>query len=170
MKKVTTHNSPGRPKYQPRFPRKSEWTFNDFMAANEVDTNMDHKGFGKGPHCTMLTLRKFLAGDLARLGKSVVVRHKGVSADPVSDKGLGRRGYVYSLRAKFKGKVKAVKAKTTRKPKSNAGEVTKAIAAAKEILADTPPAVTIAPEATPTPAPAATVEAPTESPAPVAAA
>lgn len=95
----TKYENPGRPKYIPAFPRTKEWTFTDFMAANMIQTDPSHKDFGKGPHCTMLTLRKFMARDVAKKAKSLIFRQKGVTSEPNSEDGLGRRAYLYSIRA-----------------------------------------------------------------------
>lgn len=104
MKKNAKHDGPGRPRYTPKFPRSKEFTFTQFMEVNDIDIRPEvngkrNKTYGKGPHCTMLTLRKFLARDAARKGRSMLFRVRGVTADPNSDAGLGRRGYLYSVRA-----------------------------------------------------------------------
>lgn len=119
MKKNTSkHNSPGRPKYTPIFPRTKEWTFTDLMEVNGIDTNSDHKNFGKGPDCTMLTLRKFMARDSKKLGRSMIFKVRGVTCEPNSNTGLGRRAYLYSLRANAAVKRAAAAPSTPRKAKS----------------------------------------------------
>lgn len=164
--KATKYDHPGRPMYDPSFPRTKEFTFTDFEIANGVNPKT-----GKGKECTTLTLRKWLKRDKAKVGHSVLVRIKGVTADPMSKKGLGRRAYLYSLRSKVNA---------TRTPKaatpapSDVSEATKSYEATKAaLLSDTSVPVTApapepTPEVTPTPAPeTAPVEAVAET-APVA--
>ena len=102
-----TKNKPaGRPKYEPIFPTAKEWTFSDFMEANDINTESGTEGYGKGPLCSMLTLRKFMtrdmftgSGDTKRANpRSLIVTVKGVTAEPNSENGIGRRGLVYALR------------------------------------------------------------------------
>ena len=213
--KAIQHDHPGRPRYKMDFPKSAEWTFTQLMEANGVDTRQKlsngraNDDFGKGPNCTMLTLRKNMEADmyLHKQGKpliskwrtrvnarSQVVLIDGVTAEPDSASGLGRRALLYRLRsvpAKVHAKpvktVKAPKVKATRKPrtpktdKGGLSEGTKTYEAIKDILATPTPAVTIAPvPATPAPviptAPVETVPAPApeapaaavETPAPVA--
>jgi hypothetical protein len=191
--KQNKHSHPGRPKYMPKFPRSNEWTFTQFMEANDIETNPASKEFGKGPHCTMLTLRKFMKRDMWNVkGKgrnkvvracpnSVIVNVRGVTAEPNSESGLGRRANLYALRAKGvtshvpavkpvkatapkTAKVSTAKVKTpraVRTPKSQTPTADK-LDAIHAILAQpstptpalTVPAVVIAPEA-PAPAPEA---------------
>ena len=149
VKKVLgiTHEHPGRPRYEMKFPRGAEWTFTQLMAANGVETDKSSKRFGKGEKCSMLTLRKnldfFLYAKTAngkvskRKGldpKSVVVIVEGVTAEPDSSTGLGRRATLYRLRHP------AVKVKDT---------TAKMVADAKAILAEPSVAVTIVPEVIP---------------------
>ena len=86
---------PGRPLYVPKFPRKVEWTLKDFCVANEVDPEN-----GKGPRCSKLTLIKWLGRDKARKGRSLVKRLDHTAA-PDSEKGLGRKAFLFSLREKM---------------------------------------------------------------------
>ena len=86
---------PGRPLYVPKFPRKVEWTLKDFCVANEVDPET-----GKGPRCSKLTLIKWLGRDKARKGRSLVKRLDHTAA-PDSEKGLGRKAFLFSLREKL---------------------------------------------------------------------
>lgn len=85
----------GRPLYVPKFPRKEEWTMNDFCRANEVDVET-----GKGPRCSKLTLIKWMARDKARKGRSIVKRLDHTAA-PSSENGLGRKAFLFSLREKL---------------------------------------------------------------------
>jgi hypothetical protein len=162
------HENPGRPKYIPAFPRSKEWTFTDWMEANGINTNPDSKDFGKGPKCTMLTLRKHLERDMYfhKEGKrpiaenrtkanprSTVLILKDVTSEPNSDSGLGRRAYLYSLRATASVK-RATTTKTTDKPSKSQTPTADALDKIKAALLDTPstapvtvPAVTITPEA-----------------------
>jgi hypothetical protein len=198
--KQNKHSHPGRPKYMPKFPRSNEWTFTQFMEANDIETNPASKEFGKGPHCTMLTLRKFMKRDMWNVkGKgrnkvvrarpnSLIVNVRGVTAEPNSESGLGRRANLYALRskgvtshapvAKPASTPKAVKApRKARTPKSTSQTPTAdKLDAIHAILAQpstptpalTVPAVTIAPEV-PAPAPeAAPAPVAVEAPAPVA--
>jgi len=189
------HSHPGRPKYSPKFPRSNEWTFTQFMEANGIETNPASVKFGKGPNCTMLTLRKFMTRDMWNVkGKgrnkvsrirpnSTIVNVRGVTAEPNSESGLGRRANLYALRAKGvtsqvpaakpvakpvkTSTPKTVKVKTPRTPRTPKSQTPMADTLDKihEILAQpiptlTVPALVIAPEA---PAPA-----PETAPAPVA--
>jgi hypothetical protein len=197
--KQSKHDHPGRPKYTPVYPRTKEWTFTDWMEANGIDINPESKTFGKGPNCTMLTLRKNMKRDMFILdGKgrkvrarptSIMIQVSGVTAEPNSESGLGRRATLYALRAKGAGvkhvaatpKVTKTSTKTSTKsqtPTSDALDRIHAALAAPEPApaAVTVPAVTIAPEATPAPAtpvaPAPVAETPAPAtpvaPAPVA--
>ena len=96
-KKVTVVSGAkrGRPQYQPRFPRKVEWTVTDFCVANDVDP-----ATGKGPRCSRLTLVKWLDRDRALKGRSVAVRLDKL-AEPKSENGLGRKAFMFSLREKL---------------------------------------------------------------------
>lgn len=86
---------PGRPLYVPKFPRKKEWTLKDFCLANEVNPDT-----GKGPRCSKLTLIKWLGRDKARKGRSLVKRLDHTAA-PDSEKGLGRKAFLFSVREKM---------------------------------------------------------------------
>jgi hypothetical protein len=207
--KQNKHSHPGRPKYMPKFPRSNEWTFTQFMEANDIETNPASAKLGKGPNCTMLTLRKFMKRDMWNVkGKgrnkvvrarpnSVIVNVRGVTAEPNSESGLGRRANLYALRvnkdsiSKPAPKASAPKAtKATRKPravKATAStsqtptadaldKIHAALAAPEPTPALTVPAVTIAPPVveaapapeTPAPAPAPEAAPVAETPAPAA--
>lgn len=97
--KVT--RGPGRPKYEPRFPKTLNWTMVDWMEANEIETNRASKKFGKGPKCSLLTLNKFKAKDAKHKNRSMIVKLKDVTADPNSKSGLERKQLVYSLRSRI---------------------------------------------------------------------
>lgn len=175
---VAKHDHPGRPRYEMKFPSSAEWTFTDLMRVNGVCTDKGSKNFGKGDKCTMLTLRKNLKHDMfrkdgGRKATSLVVEVKGVTAEPDSESGLGRRATVYRLRAVPAKDHSAEKAPRKVAKISTAPKITTAaetIEAAKAILAEPAAVVTIAPapEVTPAPAivPVATV--PTVDTAPVA--
>lgn len=207
---TATHDHPGRPRYEMKFPTRKEWTFTDLMRTNEVETNPKSKRFGKGPHCTMLTLRKNMEADmyLHKEGKPLISKNRirvnprsqvclidGVTAEPDSESGLGRRALLYCLRINKDSVSKAPRATSTpkatkapRKAKATApvsqtptadalDKIHAALAAPDPAPAVVVPAVTITPEATPAPTPEVTPEAtpataevaPTpEAPAPVA--
>ena len=177
---VVTHDHPGRPRYEMKFPRSAEWTFTQLMAANGVETDKSSKRFGKGDRCSMLTLRKNLKHDMfradgARKATSLVVEVKGVTAEPDSDSGLGRRATLYRLRSV------PAKDHSTDKP---AKKMVKLSDEVKAILAEPVQVVTIVPTPAPEPVaepvadntgtPPATATLPTvevalnETPAPVA--
>src|ERR1035441_5488167 len=116
--RTVKHNHPGRPKYTLRFPTRKEFTFQDILECNGVETNAKSAKFGKGKDCSLLTIRKGLKRDMYRVhpktGKilgvnprSKVVLVKGVTAEPNSS-GLGRRQLVYCLRVN-KDSLKPVK-------------------------------------------------------------
>lgn len=198
------YDNPGRPKYTPKFPRSAEWTFTDFMARNGIETNPKSKRFGKGPNCTMLTLRKFMERDMYfhKPGKALVAKNRtgknpkslmvhitGVTAEPNSKSGMGRRADLFCTRenaGKTRKVRKATVAKVPKAPKApkapaDLSAATKQYEEIKNILAQPSPAVapevpsapvsvpvvTIAPEATPAPAPVQ-AEAPATSTLPVA--
>ncbi len=186
MNKNTQNKGPGRPRYQMKYPTTKEWTFQDLMEVNGVSLKN-----GKGPNCTKLTLTKNMDRDLfirakGRKGKkgkiirpnpnSVAVRLADTFAEPNSKDGLGRKGFLYSLRAKLNGRPAkatkpAVATKATRKtrtPKTaDVSPATKNYEEIKAILASTPTPAPVAP------APAAPVIVPavsvTPAPEPVAA-
>ena len=159
MKKKTktaiVHDHPGRPKYLPKFPRTDEWTFNQFMAINDVDSakylvnGKPNPNFGKGPNCTMLTLRKWLGRDLARKGHSEVCVIKGVTAEPDSTDGLGRRAKLYRLRSVPAKDHSADKAPRKARKVNSTAKADDMVAKAKAILAEPTPAVVIAPAPAP---------------------
>jgi hypothetical protein len=196
-KNIAKHDGPGRPKYTPKFPRSNEWTFTQFMEVNGIETNSDSAKFGKGPNCTMLTLRKFMKRDMNILDKkgkivranprSLVVNVRGVTAEPNSESGLGRRANLYALRSKgvtSHAPAKTVAPKATKAPRKTRtpastsqtptadalDKIHAALAAPDPAPAVTVPAVTITPEVTPAPAPVAETPAPAPeaAPAPVA--
>ena len=159
---ATETRGPGRPAYQPKFPQRQRWTLKDLMAANGVD-----KESGKGDKCTKLTLVKYLdkvcfakiktgpnAGKPDRnapLPNSLVVRLKE-TLPPDSEEGLGRRSFVYCLRAKLDQlkapkapKSDAVKSKGTGKSKKTLLSDYEAQKAA--LLAESPTVVSISPVA-----------------------
>jgi hypothetical protein len=139
MNENTEKKGPGRPKYQPKFPRKLEWTFQDFMETNSVEINPDSARYGKSTlpkgeknRCTKLTLIKYLDADLfireeAKKGKrgeivkanskSLVVR----LTDIFAGNELGRKGFMYCLRDRL----------NERKPVTPPAEAQKAIKRAK---------------------------------------
>ena len=170
---------PGRPQYSPKWPTRKEFTFQDVLNANDVETDPNSKTYGKGPMCSLLTIRKGLerdmyfhkpgtpitAGNRTRVNpRSEVCLIHGVTAEPNSESGLGRRAKLYCLRvnkdtvSKPAPKVKAVKVqditvkrKYTRKasqtPTADALDaIHKALVTPDPVLI---PAVTIAPEVTP---------------------
>ena len=181
---TTQYENPGRPRYEMKFPTGAEWTFVQLMKRNGVDTEKrlasgkDNPNYGKGENCTMLTLRKnldFCIYAKTAKGKvskrkgidpnSIVVPVEGVTAEPDSASGLGRRATLYRLRAvpakdhSAELAVAPVATVKTRKPrKANAtkanvtAEVNQTIEDAKSILAEptvSVPATTITPDAAP---------------------
>ena len=80
------------------------------MEVNGIDIDPESKTFGKGPNCTMLTLRKAMERDMFyhKQGKRIVAANgthanprstmlvvRGVTAEPNSESGLGRRATLY---------------------------------------------------------------------------
>ena len=109
-KNAVTKQGPGRPAYEPKFPRSLEWTSADFMEANEVNPET-----GKGPKCSKLTLTKNLNRDMYhpiesgknkgkpdrnRPRKNSLVVKSDKTREPNSESGLGRKTFVFYLRAK----------------------------------------------------------------------
>jgi len=131
--KTNKYEHPGRPRYQTVYPEALTWTFKDLMKANGVETNPDSENYGRGPRCTLLTLRKGIEADrffhregaplteANRTGPnpdSVVCVVEGMTADPDSARGLGRRAVVFCLRVNL-GKVNTA-AKAAAKPAAKA--------------------------------------------------
>jgi hypothetical protein len=134
-KKVSTavkHDHPGRPQYSLRHPTRKEFTFMDILKANGVDTDKVTAGgkvnpnYGKSDNCSLLTIRKSLERDMYfhTTGKRAIAANRtrvnprsefcivaGVTAEPDSASGLGRRALVYCLRVN-KGNVSKPTAKT----------------------------------------------------------
>ena len=154
---IVTHEHPGRPRYEMKFPRLAEWTFTQLMRVNDVNTDRGSEDFGKGANCTMLTLRKNLDRVMYQLdanGKikqpkklsshSIVVPVVGVTAEPDTESGLGRRAKLYRLRT-VAAKDHSLD-KAPRKARKVNSEVAEVIAAAQEIIATETP-IQIAPAA-----------------------
>src|ERR1039458_1496462 len=89
------HNHPGRPRHILALPSRKEFVFQDICKVN--------------PDCSLLTCRKGLKRDMYILHpktkkilrvnpRSRVCLVKGVTAEPNSTTGLGRRALVYCLR------------------------------------------------------------------------
>lgn len=148
-----TYNHPGRPRYILKFPTQKEWTFMDLMKANDVETNPKSKRFGKSKlvgdvkKCTMLTLRKGLEADMYihKAGVPLISKNRvrvnprsevclieGVTAQPDSESGLGRRALLYCLR---------VNKNNVNKPKKNTLKVVKASRKARVSKDINPPSV-----------------------------
>ena len=167
-KNTAATRGPGRPQYTPVIPR-SKFTFSDFEEANGVNPNT-----GKGEKCTTLTLRKWLKRNL--LGRqSLVVHLKGITAEPTSENGLGRKQYVYQRRslAGNKPTVKAAPDKSSTVEAStpevtvDVSQATKDYEATKAALGIAPAAVIVTPEDIAPTAPAPVDEAPLAPEAPV---
>lgn len=107
------YEHPGRPKYSPKWPTRKEFTFQDILEANGVQTDSKSKNYGKGPSCSLLTIRKGLERDMYfhKPGKPLIAANRtrvnprsevclihGVTAEPESESGLGRRAMLYCLR------------------------------------------------------------------------
>ena len=186
--KNTKYSHSGRPRYGIKWPKGREFTKKQICEVNDIDMRRKINGklnpnWGKGPLCTLLTINKGVARDLAKRGHSVLIRLKE-TAEPDSKSGLGRHANLYALRSKgVTSHVPAVKPSSTpnavkaprkaRTPKSTSQTPTAdTLDKIHDILAQpstptpalTVPAVTIAPEA-PAPAPAPVA---VEAPAPVA--
>jgi hypothetical protein len=200
--KTVQYDHPGRPQYNVKWPTRKEFTFLDILSINGVNTDPGSKTYGKGPNCSLLTIRKGLERDMYfhKPGKALIAANRtrvnprsevclihGVTAEPNSDSGLGRRAKLYCLRvnkdnvSKPAVKVKAVKAvkapRKARTPKVTSQTPTadaldaihKVLATPDPVPALTVPAVTIAPSPAPVsaPVPPTPVEA-NPAPAPVA--
>lgn len=194
--KQNKYTHPGRPRHSMRWPKSKQFTFTDIMDANGCDTKAG-KHYGKkvgDDGCAMLTLRKYMARDNQKKGHSEIVSVRGVTAEPNSESGLGRRANLYALRSKGVtphvpavkpvkvSTPKTAKVKTPRTPKSTSQTPTAdaldrihAMLATPDPVTPVPaltvPVVTIAPEApvaVPEAAPAPVVEAPATSTLPVA--
>ena len=154
---IVTHEHPGRPRYEMKYPKAAEWTFTQLMRVNGVNTEKGSKDFGKGANCTMLTLRKnldhvmYVCGADGKIKQpkklsahSFVVPVTGVTAEPDSESGLGRRAKLFRLRS-VAAKDHSLD-KAPRKARKVNSEVAEVIAAAQEIIA-TETAIQIAPAA-----------------------
>ena len=196
--KQSKYTHPGRPRYDIKWPKSREFTKKQICETNDIDMRRKVNGklndnWGKGPRCTLLTINKGVARDLAKRGHSVLIRLKE-TAEPDSESGLGRRATLYALRAKGASvkhatvvppktsakpatvKTSAPKSKTSAKtstksqtPTADALDKIHAALAAPEPApaAVTIPAVTIAPPVVET-APAPEVAPVAETPAPAA--
>ena len=93
--------SVGRPKYEVKWPN-GKFTFLKLMVENGVDPKT-----GKGEKCTTLTLRKNMKAELKKKD-SVIVRLDAL-AEPNSENGLGRKGYVFIRRSQLKDSMTVLK-------------------------------------------------------------
>ena len=182
--KQNKHSHPGRPRRQVTIPKAKVFSFSDIQDANGCNSNPQSKTYGKAltkDGCTTLCLRNFLKRDNARKGKSLIVKVKGVTAEPNSKSGLGRRKDLYCRRVD-KDSISNSTPKAPRKsrtPKST-GCSTTDYEAMKEAICNPSPVTTpeapvaslvvnvatITPEATPAPVIAPVVENPTPVAAP----
>ena len=170
MKTANTHTHPGRPAYKVKWPY-GKFTFNQLCLANGVAIEGAKKG--KGKDCTALTLRKALDRDMyhpfesgknkgkpnknSPNRKSLIVE-TDETRNPNSEKGLGRKAFVFIRREKLNGLKGAAKAKTSVKldaPSSTAATLAEVHA---DIVAATKPVET-APVVVPEVPPTAPVEA-----------
>lgn len=165
-KQTPQYDHPGRPMYDPKWPRAKEFTFRDLCEAQGMRFTAKGKYVQGSGECTPLTMRKFLKRDKASRGHSVLVL-LDATADPNSRKGLGRKAHLYSLRNR-------VSTRTAKAPEATPADVsqsTKDYEATKAaLLADTSVPVTapVTPEATPAPAPEVTPTPAPEVTAPAA--
>jgi len=90
--------SVGRPQYSPKFPNKDKWTFHDLCVENDVVMDPESEYYGKGPACSLLTLRKMINRDKAKRSHSLIVKLKDEMAPPSSQTGMGRKSFLYMLR------------------------------------------------------------------------
>jgi hypothetical protein len=172
-KNIKANRGPGRPAYQPKFPKSLKWTMADWCEANGINPKT-----GKGPKCAKLTLIKNMADDMfhtLKNGKpdrsnprrnSLIIQVKDEYREPASKDGLGRKCSVFALRARLAG---SKTAKTPRTPKVSVNVGTDYDAVKAALLAPTPAVEITAPvaEVTPEVAPAVveTVTAPEVAPA-----
>lgn len=164
MKKNKTVNTvqrgPGRPAYQPKFPKSKKFTMADFCVANGIDPKT-----GKGPNCTKLTLDKFRKANLGQRN-SILVLVKDELREPASQNGLGRKCFVYSLRSRVTAGEKTVAVAKSAKGKSSKGTFT--YEAKKAALLASTPSVAVpanVPEPTQDPVAAPLID---QAPSPVA--
>lgn len=194
---TVTYDHPGRPRHTLKWPKSKQFTFGNIMDANGCDTRPG-KNYGKAldkKGCTMLTIRKNMEVDMYfhKPGQPLTAKNRtrvnprsqvclieGVTAEPDSESGLGRRALLFCLRVNkdsiVKPSVKTPKAtkapRKTRTPASTSqtptADVLDKIHAdlAAPVPALTVPAVTITPEVTPAPAPEVTPAPVAETPAP----
>ena len=154
------NRGPGRPVYQPKFPAKIKWSFQDFMAVNGVN-----KTTGKGDNCSKGTLTKNLDRDMyakiptgrnagkpdrnAPIKTSKVVKLDETRA-PDCESGLGRRVFVYCLRAKLDQIKPAKEPVSVKTPKVKAAKKSAGYEFQKAALlaTDPTPIINITPEPT----------------------
>lgn len=130
-------NGPGRPKAVIKVPNR-KFTFADLEAVNT--------------HVTPLTLRKFLKADMFTdkgnpRNTSTIVRLKNESREPDSEKGLGRKTYVYIKRDKLSTLKSASKSTAT----VNVGTAAEKSTVEPVELPTAPVAADVAPEVAPAP-------------------
>lgn len=110
-KQTETVRGRGRPCYVIKYPQ-GKFSFAQLMEHNQVDRKT-----GKGPLCSKLTLNKGMKTD-SLLGIDSIIVRLGELRKPNSEKGLGRKCFVYIRRSKL-DTLKAVKVATKqRKPKA----------------------------------------------------
>ena len=97
MSKNKSNRGPGRPAYEPVYPKHTPFSFREFCLAQGMEFKARSGQYIKGTGtCTPLTINK-------HLGKRgcPVVQIESMYAEPLSNKGLGRKAYMYQLRDGF---------------------------------------------------------------------
>jgi hypothetical protein len=101
MSKQNKTNGPGRPSYDESrgmaFPKHRPFSFREYCSAQGMEFRKSDGKYIKGTgRCTPLTLRKYMD-----TRGCPVIEAKGIFAEPLSKKGLGRKAFMLTLRDGF---------------------------------------------------------------------
>ena len=97
MSKNKSNRGPGRPAYEPVYPKHTPFSFREFCLAQGMEFKVRSGKYIKGTGtCTPLTLRKFMGNR-----GCPVIEVNGLYAEPLSKNGLGRKAFMLALRDGF---------------------------------------------------------------------
>lgn len=97
MSNNNTKRGPGRPPYEPIYPKHTPFSFREFCLAQGMEFKARSGQYIKSTGtCTPLTLRKFMDNR-----GCPVVEVPGLYAEPLSKRGLGRKAFMLALRDGF---------------------------------------------------------------------
>ena len=97
MNNEKTTAGPGRPSYQPVFPKHTPFSFRELCMAQGMEfTIREGKHIKKTGECTPLTLRKFMD-----IKGCPIIQVQGLFAEPLGKKGMGRKSFMLALKDGF---------------------------------------------------------------------